>query len=261
MPFTLQNVSYDLQEYPILKDISFSFNPGMFYGVLGPNGSGKTSLLDLLIGYKKPTSGDINYKNEPLNLFSKKILAREVALVPQDLTLNFPFTVEEIVCMGRYPHIPRFGTLSSQDQEIVDQSMAVTGTVTLRNKYITQLSGGEKQRVIFARALAQETPVLLLDEATSNLDVKYGLRLLKYVQDMNNRQSRTIISVFQDINLAARYCEHILFLKQGRLFAHGPTQEILSSRTLNRVFEVEAKVFFEPYTQCNQVIFESCSEA
>jgi iron complex transport system ATP-binding protein len=137
----------------------------------------------------------------------------------------------------------------------------VTGTLHLKDKYITQLSGGEKQRVIFARALAQQTPVLLLDEATSNVDVRYRLQLLQYVQRKNMQEKQTVIAVFQDINLAARFCDHLLFIKQGQIFAQGPIEEILCASTLKDVFDVEAKIFFEKNTKCRQVIFEIESES
>jgi iron complex transport system ATP-binding protein len=261
MLYRLSNVSFAYNGVPALKDLDLDLRSGSFYGVLGPNGSGKTTFLDLLAGHRVPDRGSIRFKGKDLGSYRKKDLAREIGLVPQDFTLSFPFRVEEIVLMGRYPHLPRFAAPNQWDRAIVRRALEQTGTELFCDRYITDLSGGEKQRVIFARALAQQTPVLLLDEATSNLDVKFSLQLLQLARRLNRRDGVTVISVFHDVNKAAGFCDELLFFKQGELVCNGPTEEVLSGETLQQVFEVPAKTFFEPYVNALQAVFQMSAAA
>ncbi len=258
MSFSLQKVSYSFTgSENVLRDVSLDLEPGKFYGVLGPNGSGKTTFLDLLQGHKTAASGRVLYKDWDINLYGKKELAREIALVPQDFVLHFPFSVREIILMGRYPHLSRFQMPGTKDIEIAEKAMEQTGTTKLQDSLITELSGGEKQRVIFARALAQTPEILLLDEATSQLDIRYGLELMKLSSKLNQDQETTIVAVFHDINQAARFCDELLFFKQGELDSLGPIDQIFSSDTLNRIFGVRAKIFFEPFLESWQAVFQT----
>jgi iron complex transport system ATP-binding protein len=256
MLYRLDKLSFCYGQTPVLEDVSLELQAGTFYGILGPNGSGKTTFLDLISGHKRPSGGSIRFNGRNLDRYGKKELARQIAMVPQDFALSFPFRVEEIVLMGRYPHLPRFAAPAGEDQAMARLAMEQTGTAEFGNRYITELSGGEKQRVIFARALAQQTPVLLLDEATSNLDVKYGLQLLQLARQRNRLESTTVVAVFHDVNQAACFCDELLFFKQGRLLTSGPTATILSPATLKDAFDVQAKVFYEPELQARQVVFK-----
>jgi len=256
MLFQLDNVSYSFAAEPVLRDVSLGLERGRFYGVLGPNGSGKTTFLDLISGHRSPDRGSIRYLGRDLQSFGKRELSREIALVPQDFSLAFPFRVREIVLMGRYPHLPRFSAPNAADLDVVRRAMEQTGTEELGDRSITELSGGEKQRAVFARALAQQTPVLLLDEATSNLDVKYGLKLMQLARDKNRKEGVSVIAVFHDINQAACFCDALVFFKNGRLACCGDTGVVLTAQTLARVFEVRAKVFFEPYLNTRQAVFK-----
>lgn len=255
MPFTLQNVYFQHQETEILRDINISLSPGKIYGILGPNGSGKTTWLDLLIRHKAPSNGQISYQGQALNSYSRKQLAREMALVPQDFQLNFPFRVLEVLLMGRYPYLPRFAAPGAEDRAVVQQVLEQTGLQDLQQRYVTELSGGERQRVVFARALAQDTPVLILDEATASLDIKHGLQLLSLLRKKNQEQGLTVLAVFQDINLAAAFCQELIFFKQGRLLLHGPTLDVLNQDNLLQIFGVPAKVHFDNYAQSAQVVY------
>ncbi len=256
LAYDIRGVSFAYGGRAVLREVSLDLAPGRFYGIVGPNGCGKTTLLDLLTGHHRPDAGSVRYRGKELARYSKKALAREVALVPQNFYINFPFTAGEVVMMGRYPHIPRFSAPSPEDVRRVAEIMAVTDTETLAGRYVTELSGGERQRVVFARALAQDTPVLVLDEATSNLDIRHALGLLGLTASRVARESRTVIAVFQDINLAAAYCGEIVFMHGGHVAAQGPTGEVLTPETIHAVFGVEAKIYDEPYTGCRQVVFK-----
>ncbi len=257
MLYTIQGLGFSYGEQPVLTDIELTLEPARFYGVIGPNGSGKTTLLDLLCGHQPPHAGTISYKGRSLARYSKKALSCEIALVPQNFYINFPFTGEQIVMMGRYPHIPRFSAPGPQDREKVAETMKRTETEPFRQRLVTRLSGGERQRLIFARALVQETPVLILDEATSNLDIVHTLRLLHLALDRVNQEERTVIAVFQDINLAARFCHALICMRQGRIVAFGPTEQVLTPAILAKVFEVPARVRYEPYVNAYQVLFKA----
>ncbi|MGM0540350.1 MAG: ABC transporter ATP-binding protein [Thermodesulfobacteriota bacterium] len=252
--FELDRIGFAYAQQPVLEDISLGLEPGCLYGLLGPNGSGKTTLLDLLFGHKRPTQGSILFQGRDIRHCTQRELARHMALVPQSDQINFPFSVQEVVAMGRYPHLSRFEPLSAQDHDLVQEVMDQAGIWHLRSRLVTTLSGGEKQRVIFARALAQNTPVLLLDEATSNLDIKHGLHLMRLTRDLVHTRGTTVVAVFQDLNLAAAFCHRLIFLRQGKVHTWGRTADVLTSQTLDEVFEVQAEVRFDPSAQCTHVI-------
>ena len=255
MAFELNRISFNYANRKVIDDIDLALEPGKFYGIMGPNGSGKTTLLDLLSRHRQPATGSIDYNGKKLTRYSKTELAREIALVPQNFYINFPFTVKEVVMMGRYPHIARFSPPSAEDVDIVRDVMEKAHIVEFEDRYITELSGGERQRVIFARALAQETPVLILDEATSNLDIHFSISLLKLVAARVKDAGKTVISVMQDINLAAGYCDYLIFMLNGHVAAHGKTDMVLNPSTISSVFQVDAKVYAESYSDSLQVVF------
>jgi iron complex transport system ATP-binding protein len=256
MLFKIDNLSFYYEDKRVIDHLSITLEPGRFYGILGPNGCGKTTLLDLLSKHRRPASGSITYRGKNLSQYSKKELSKEMALVPQNFYINFPFKAEEIIMMGRYPYIPRFASPSSEDLKIVQDIMEKSETNELKNHFITELSGGERQRVVFARALAQDTPVLILDEATSNLDINHTISLLNLTSGDVHAKKKTVIAVFQDINLAATYCDHLIFMKQGRIEVHGFVEDVLNEKTIRSIFDVDTKVYFEPYSNSKQVVFK-----
>jgi iron complex transport system ATP-binding protein len=250
-----RRLSFAYRDRPVIRDLSADFAAGRFYGVLGPNGCGKSTLLLLLAGLLTPAGGTIRLDGRDLAACGRRELARIIALVPQDFHVRFPFSAEEIVLMGRYPHLPRFSAPGAAERRRVAAVMTRTDTAALGPRLVTELSGGERQRVVFARALAQETPVLLLDEATSNLDVHHSLALLRLATERVRQDRVTVIAVFQDINLAALFCDELLVLQDGTARAVGPVAEVLSPELLGEVFHVEAKVVHDSFYHAPHVLF------
>lgn len=236
MPFELDDISFSYAAKKVIDGFSIHLAPARFYGIIGPNGSGKTTILDMLAGHRQPAGGKLHYRGQALSSYSKLELSKEIALVPQNFYINFPFTVKEIVMMGRYPHIARFAAPSPGDWEIVRHVMAQSEIADFADRYVTELSGGERQRVVFARALAQDTPVLILDEATSNLDIKYTLSLLNLAAAGVRSDGKTVVAVLQDVNLAAAYCDDLIFMARGKIVNHGPVGQVLNPEIVTEVF-------------------------
>jgi iron complex transport system ATP-binding protein len=254
--FSLQDVCFSYGRTRVIHDISLSFAPGRFYGIVGPNGSGKTTLLDLLIGSKRPEQGSVLYKGREISGLSRKYLARQLALVPQEFDTGFGFSVEEIVLMGRHPHMKRFSSPGDSDWEIIDAALASIGIEDLRDRLTNTLSGGQKQRAVVARALAQDTPVLLFDEATASLDVQYTLQIFNLARTLVKDRNKTVIAVIHDLNLAAAYCDHLIFLKNGTVAIHGPTGETMTNGNIFNIFGVRAWVGKNDFNQSYQVSFQ-----
>ncbi len=254
--FTLNGVGFAYERRKALDDLSLSITSGNFWGILGPNGCGKSTLLDLLAGCKIPGSGTIKYRGRDLAGLTKRELAQEIALVPQDYYINFSFTVHEIVMMGRHPYIPRFAAPARADFDLVDQVMELLKISRFKDKYITDLSGGEKQRVIFARALTQDTPVLLLDEATSNMDIQHTLDLLDTVAMAVGGRRKTVIAVLHNLNLAAAYCDKLIMMQAGKLVCAGAIDNVLTEANLHKVFGIESHIYFDDYSGSKQVVFK-----
>ena len=253
MGFSLSGIGFSHPGRTLFDGLDLELREGRFTGIIGPNGCGKTTLLDLICRHRRPRQGDIRYARRFLNASGRGERARHIALVPQDYGINFPFSVEEVVFMGRYPHTPRFATPSVEDAARVEAVMRACDVLAFRDRPVTTLSGGERQRVIFARALAQDTAVLVLDEATANLDVRHTLALLDRVADLVRTEGRTVIAVFQDLNLAAAYSQDVVMMKAGRVVVAGPTPEVLTPANLATVFDVRAQVAMDDFTGRLQV--------
>lgn len=257
MEMSIRNLSFSYAGKEVLKALNLDFKGGKFYSILGPNGCGKTTLLDLLIRHQKPASGTISIHGRNIVDFSRKEIAKTMALVSQNYNINFPFTVKEVVMMGRHPYISRFSNPCSEDIRIVEKVMEDTGIKGFRNRKINELSGGERQRCVVARALCQKTPMLFLDEAFSSMDINHTLRLLTLVKNEVERSSRTVVSVFHDINLASAWSDSLVFIKEGRVAASGNTLDVLSEEVVRDVFEVESRVEFNAYTGAKQAYFRA----
>lgn len=242
MIITVKDLYFSYNGKAVLKGVDLEVEEGEFLGILGPNGSGKTTLLKCLNRSLNVPRGKVTVHGKDVRDISRKELARTYAVVEQEVTFGFDFTVEEVVSMGRYPHLGRFEFESPAHGAIVRKAMKYTEVYSLRQKPITKISGGEKQRVMIAMALAQEPRILLLDEPTKNLDIGHTLDILDLIGKNNRSRGVTVVAVLHDLNLAARYCSRVLLLDQGRIFAIGRVRDVLSPRNIARIFGVNAVV-------------------
>ena len=238
--------AYRLTAPRVIDDVSVAIAQGELVGILGPNGSGKTTLLKMLSGTLTPSAGTIQFDRRPLSAWKRRDLARRIALVPQETHAPFDFTVLDIVLMGRYPHLGAFALEGPADLSIARQALASTGTSGLEDRPFATLSGGEKQRVVIASALAQSPELLLLDEPTASLDLGHQLDVQLLLAGLNSDRGVTMVLSTHDLNLAAALCRHLILLREGRVIAQGPTEAVLTPEAVRALYGVEADVHRHP---------------
>lgn len=234
-------LEYKANKNLILKGIDISFEKGKFYSIVGPNGSGKTTLVKNIIKYISPSKGSIVVSETPINKIKARDLADIISYVPQDTLLELEFSCYDVVMMGRSSKVKFLGNEKTTDIEKVLEAMKVTGTLNLKDKLITEISGGERQRVLLARAIAQESQCIILDEPLSHLDIKHQLDILDNLIKIK-KSGKTIISVLHDINLALKYSDNTVIMKDGKVFANGPTEKVITPNNIKEVYGVDCKV-------------------
>ena len=239
-----ESVSFGYDGGFTLNDVSVTIPAGSLTGLLGPNGSGKTTLLKLLSGVLRPRTGRVMLGNRALTSMTRRELARHVASVPQETHPAFDYSVMEMVLMGRHPHLSAFQLEGPADFGIAREALEATGTGHLADRNYMTLSGGEKQRVVIASALAQSTEVLLLDEPTASLDLGYQLDVASLLARLNREHTVTMVLATHDLNLAASLCERLVVMRGGRILTAGPTREVLTGDTVRQLYDVEADVQF-----------------
>lgn len=235
------NLSFGYEHGLALRDITFSIGAGQLVALIGPNGSGKTTLLKLLLGFLRPTSGSVALFGSPVTSYASKERAKQIAYVSQQPAVSFPLTVSELVALGRYPHGARFGS-SSADLAAVDTALDQTESKHLATRTFNSLSGGEQQKVLIARALAQSAKILLLDEPTLHLDLYYQIQIVAALKRLCHRQHVTIVTVLHDVNLVSLFADKALLLGAGQLRAFGSVADVIDETSIRELLGVDMKV-------------------
>jgi iron complex transport system ATP-binding protein len=241
-----QNIYFRYDETSVLNDLFFTIEEGQVAAIIGPNGSGKTTLLKIINGLLLPNSGQMLLDAKETTQWHRKEIAKTVAIVPQENPAIFSFYAEEIVLMGRFPHLSNFTFEEKKDYRIVQEAMEKTDTVALASRRFDELSAGERQRVLIARALAQEPKILLLDESTVFLDLKHQVQFLSLLRQLNREQNLTVIFVTHDINLASQNADQIILLYCGKNYAIGKPAEVITAANIKEVYDVDVLVDQNP---------------
>lgn len=241
-----RNINFSYATKPVMENVSFAVEEAQIVAVVGPNGSGKTTLLKIINGTLFPKGGQMLIDGKETVKWPRKEIARKIAIVPQETSLIFPFYAEEIVLMGRFPHLGRYSFEDKKDYRIVCNAMERTDTLAFADKRFSELSAGERQRVLIARALAQEPKILLLDESTVFLDLKHQVQFLALLRQLNLEQKLTVIFVTHDINLAAQNATGIILLDSGKIYAIGNPAEVITAANIKEVYDVDTLVDKNP---------------
>ena len=244
--FAVENLIYAFGTQAVLKNLSFSVPQRDMFIIIGPNGAGKTTLLKLMVGILKIQKGQIEILERPVGNYTQKRLAKALAYVPQGLPVGFPFTVAETVLLGRAPHQKVLGLASQDDLDIAQQAMKFTEVAHLAQRKLDQISGGEQQRVLIARAICQQPQVILLDEPTASLDLSHQVRTMDLMEKLKTEKGVTVVMVSHDVNLAAMYGDQLLLLKAGEIVCMGPPDQVLNFETLEETYDCKLLVDKNP---------------
>jgi iron complex transport system ATP-binding protein len=249
----IKDLEFGYNENLVIKGVSFNIEKGKFISIIGPNGSGKSTLLKTINHLYNPTKGSILVDGININDMKKRDLAKKIALVPQDTVVDYDFTVEEIVLMGRHPYKSRFQKEDEGDYKVINESLEMTNTLKLKKRLITEISGGERQRVIIAKALAQKPSIILLDEPTSHLDINHQMDILNLLKRLNKEHGTTIILVIHDINLAARYSDEIILIDKGKISDMGKPEDIITSDNIENIYNLKVAIEKNKYTDTTYI--------
>ncbi|MCF2626034.1 ABC transporter ATP-binding protein [Fusobacterium perfoetens] len=247
----VKNLFYKTKDKIILNDISIKFPEKKFIGIIGPNGAGKSTLLKNIYGVLTPNSGNIFIDNKNIKKMNGKERAKKIAVLSQEDRENFDFSIEDIVEMGRYPYKSIFENYSKKDRDIAFNMLKKTGMEDYIGRNFKDLSGGEKQRVLIARALAQDAPILILDEPTNHLDIGYQLQLLHLIKHLD----KSVIAALHDLNVAAIFCDYIYILKDGKLIEEGIPEKVLNKENLKNIFNIECSIGKNPINDKIQISY------
>lgn len=242
----VKNLNYNISDKSILESLNINFEKGKFYSIIGPNGCGKTTFLKNISKIIEPKKGSVLIENLDITDLKNKEIAKKISSVPQNTILDFEFSTLDIVLMGRSPYIARFHSENNNDMDIVKNAMKMTNTWDLREKNICALSGGEQQRVLIARAIAQDTDILLLDEPISHLDLYHQIEFLDTLKFLN--KSLTVIAVLHDLNLAAQYSDYLILMKSGKIISNGTPEEVITIKNMSEVYNMDVCLLDNPIT-------------
>jgi len=248
MTLNVNDLHYKYRDKYVLEGATVEIRPGEILGILGQNGSGKTTLLKNLNRNLSPESGSVYLDGDDLKDLTKNDIARSIAAVPQGNEIKFSFTVEDIISMGRMPFQRQFAGESSEDMEIIEEAMRDTNLLEMRDRRINEMSGGERQKVIIARALAQTPKYLLMDEPTNHLDINAQFEVLDLVSGLARKKGISVVLVSHNLPMAARYCDRIALIKDRRVMCEGTPEEVLTPENMRDVFSVDAELVVNPKT-------------
>jgi len=249
----VKDLSFSYRERPVLQEINLSIKKGEIIGILGPNGCGKTTLLKLLNRNLRPDSGKVLMNDTDLEEISKREIARHIAVVPQSNEIRFAFSVRDIVMMGRMPFVGQFQGESSEDERIVAEAMKKTNITEFAGRLINTMSGGERQRVIIARAIAQRPEIVLLDEPNLHLDICYQFEVLDLMKKLSDEEDLTVVIVSHDLPMVVKYCDRIVLIHDHKIFALGTPEEVLTRENMRIVFNIDAVLEYDSTLGTNSV--------
>ena len=244
--FTLKNASFEVPGRTLLQPLSLTFPPGKVTGLIGHNGSGKSTLLKMLGRHHAASSGEVLLNQQPVGRWNSKAFARQVAYLPQQLPAAEGMTVRELVAIGRYPWHGALGRFGQEDRDRVEDAIAQVGLNAFAGRLVDSLSGGERQRAWLAMMVAQNSRCLLLDEPTSALDIAHQVEVLALIKDLSQQRGLTVIAVLHDINMAARYCDHLVALRQGAMIAEGDAEAIMQAEVLGAIYGIPMGILPHP---------------
>lgn len=244
--FTLKNASFEVPGRTLLQPLSLTFPPGKVTGLIGHNGSGKSTLLKMLGRHHAASSGEVLLNQQPVGRWNSKAFARQVAYLPQQLPAAEGMTVGELVAIGRYPWHGALGRFGQEDRDRVEDAIAQVGLNAFAGRLVDSLSGGERQRAWLAMMVAQNSRCLLLDEPTSALDIAHQVEVLALIKALSQQRGLTVIAVLHDINMAARYCDHLVALRQGAMIAEGDAEAIMQPEVLGAIYGIPMGILPHP---------------
>jgi len=252
-----KNVKFTYGNHFSLSIEKLNINKGDIVSIIGPNGAGKSTVIKILGGILKHYTGNIYIDKKELNHYSVKELSKKISVVPQEFNTSFDYDLESIVSTSRIPFSKRISFFeTNHDKKIVENALKTVGLLDYKSKPFSSLSGGEKQKVMIARAIAQQTPILLLDEFSSQLDPGYTQNLLKLVKSMVVKEKKTVISVFHDINKAAIFSDKIIIMKEGKVRYTGTPQRLFNESIMKEIFDMDAYVIIHPLKKVPQILFK-----
>ena len=252
----IQNIEVFYQKNKVINQISLEVKNGDFSFILGPNGAGKSTLLKSINGILKVQHGEIFISQKLITDYEEKELARQIAFIPQEMNMQFDYTVYEFILMARYPWLSYWGHYQKKDHDIVNKYLDLLGLQTFKERYFNRLSGGEKQRVLIARALVQETDFILMDESLSFLDLNHQIEILGLLKKINQSENKTIIMVSHNLNLAAEFAKKIIFVKNGMVMAQGTVADVYNEEILSSIFDIKVSMVKNPYTGVMNIIYK-----
>lgn len=242
----IENLATGYDEKRISEDLSYCFAKGSITSIIGPNGCGKTTLLKTIARILPMYSGKIYLQAKEINQYSTKEIAQRLSILSQSADSQIDLSVFDLVSFGRYPYQTGWRSLTKKDEEKIQWALELTGLIELARESVVNLSGGQRQRVWIAMALVQDTELLLLDEPTTYLDPAHQLEILNVLKEINQTQGKTIVMTIHDINLASRFSDRLIAMKEGRIIKTGEASEVITKDVLAELFDIEAQIVFEP---------------